>query len=283
MSKFYITESDLVNTIRTLVETRSMEEEDLIDIFLEKFKSWVKEKEGGEYSKRPVSYLFDKHRDEFVSDLSLDQSQLYTWGSSTRQMASIAKELIGKGLITPYSLRPNYKFSDKFAKHFKILVDSLNLPPYATLKIIESDNFELAFIVTMPWIERLKDLVSPVINSNTIANKFEDFITKYLGMQLGNPEHGNLQFDSSNSRIVMLGQEEWIDNDLKKIKKDLKTLSTAKNIARIQIEKKRYDSALEFKIILKSRGWSDRGRTLNEIKEYLKSKGYNLSYLKPTF
>ena len=78
-----ITESELKNLIPILLEEfdiNDYSDEDFVEVFVKYFRNWVKKKHGDEIGGYPMSYLFKKYEDEFLTDVGLNGDRFYYYG-----------------------------------------------------------------------------------------------------------------------------------------------------------------------------------------------------------
>lgn len=281
MSKIYLREKSLVNMIKTLLESRQLEETDLLDIFIGEFKKWLRETKGEEYVKKPISFLFQKHKDEFLNSKNISVDNLYGfWGDDARQMRSIGQAMIDKGLVKPYSLRSSQKFLERFKRPIEFFVQKLNLPDYAKLVFSEDDNYEVKCKLVVDFEKRLHDNENPIITTTKVERELKDFLTNFLGIDIGNPEHGDLDLHF-DSKIESIGRDEWMKTDLKKIKSEMKKMPGGDSISRVVVKEGRHNGSIELNLVFKNRGFNYRRQIelVDNIKAHFLEKGYNPKFL----
>ena len=106
-----------------------------------------------------------------------------------------------------------------------------------------------------------------------LQNKIRDF----LGIELGNPTHGQLEF---NFDKMYIGVDEWAKKSLnKEIKKKIRELPSARVLHAIKFETMSHNLGGELKFSFKN--WNGRNDFMKDVKELLQNMGYNTEILKP--
>lgn len=274
-----LNEHDLKKVIKVILEQR-LEEEDYVHVFLNSFSKWMSGKYPKTFETKPLSYLVKKYTQEFANDLGLgDQGERDYW-SGLRLIGKLGREIINKGLYKYASLRPETKFTDKFQKKLQYFIDKLELPAYVTLHLKEDLPWKIEQSLELDFISRLKDPEFKRMYSSSILDKFEKYITNYMGIETGNSEHGELEFKRDYDFLVK-GFEEWVKTDYKKLKKEIKSIPGAEGVQRIVLELDKRNAEVEMQIVFKSDSRWDRDKEyINKVKEYITQKGYNTEVLK---
>ena len=277
-----LTESDLLNVINKLVESIDRTDdsmydgEDFIEVFLEYFRPWIRQKHGEEIGKYPMSFLVKKYIKEFSLDKNLNSTDVVSYQSNLANMTSVGKSIVRKGLHELPNLKPKIKFTERYKKHLDFFVQEL--VPYDFIEVVfeEPTIYEVRVFLKVDWNRLIKsDLPSPV-KSSPIIGEIKDKIKNFLGVDLGNPIHGGLRFVEGKNFYD--GLDEWIKNDLNKvIKKKIKELPTSRNLHSIKFEIENYRTAGSLKISM--RGYSNRSNTVIGIKNLLEEMGYNKNIL----
>jgi hypothetical protein len=277
---------EIKKTIRTILENMEgsnnvdlseYTDEDFLEVFFEKFRPWVRATHGEEAATMPMSYLASKYMKEF--------GQLYSpryepFGGPTRKAIHIGKKIVEKGERQLTSLRPQHNFLEKYAKPIKFFIDELNLPDFVEVKFNERSPYKVRMDIIVDFEELLKydgDLPSVI----QIGDKFKQFLTKYLGIDLGKAAHGGLNLETPDSAIHKY-EERWVKDDLNKIiKKEIKKLPSAASIRGIKFvpNNKLGTSQLQ---MLRHSGYYRLGNIQSEIENLLSSLGYNRRYLRVT-
>ena len=276
---------EIKKTIRTILENiensnnvdlSEYTDEDFLEVFFEKFRPWVRVTHGEEAATMPMSYLAKKYIKEF--------GQLYSpreaFGGVTRKAIHIGQKIVEKGERQLTSLRPQHNFLEKYAKPIKFFIDELNLPDFVEVKFNERSPYKVRMDVIVDFEELLKydgDLPSVI----QIGDKFKQFLTNYLGIDLGKAAHGGLNLETPDSAIHKY-EERWVKDDLNKIiKKEIKKLPSAASIRGIKFvpNHKLGTSQLQ---MLRHSGYYRLGNIQSEIENLLSSLGYNRRYLRVT-
>ena len=276
---------EIKKTIRTILENMEdsnnvdlseYTDEDFLEVFFEKFRPWVRATHGEEAATMPMSYLAKKYIKEF--------GQLYSpreaFGGVTRKAIHIGQKIVEKGERQLTSLRPQHNFLEKYAKPIKFFIDELNLPDFVEVKFNERSPYKVRMDVIVDFEDLLKydgDLPSVI----QIGDKFKQFLTKYLGIDLGMASHGGLNLETPDTAITKY-EERWVKDDLNKIiKKEIKKLPSAASIRGIKFvpNHKLGTSQLQ---MLRHSGYYRLGNIQSEIENLLSSLGYNRRYLRVT-
>jgi hypothetical protein len=276
---------EIKKTIRTILENiensnnvdlSEYTDEDFLEVFFEKFRPWVRATHGEEASTMPMSYLTKKYIKEF--------GQLYSpreaFGNVTRKAIHIGQKIVEKGERQLTSLRPQHNFLEKYAKPIKFFIDELNLPDFVEVKFNERSPYKVRMDVIVDFEDLMKydgDLPSVI----QIGDKFKQFLTNYLGIDLGKAAHGGLNLETPDTAIHKY-EERWVKDDLNKIiKKEIKKLPSAASIRGIKFvpNHKLGTSQLQ---MLRPSGYYRSGNIKTEIENLLSSLGYNRKYLRVT-
>jgi hypothetical protein len=149
-----------------------------------------------------------------------------------------------------------------------------------TLHLKEDLPWKIEQSLELDFVSRLKDPEFKRMYSSGILDKFEKYITNYMGIETGNSEHGELEFKRDYDFLVK-GFEEWVKTDYKKLKKEIKLIPGAEGVQRIVLELDKRNAEVEMQIVFKSDSRWDRDKEyINKVKEYITQKGYNTEVLK---
>ena len=255
------------------VDLSEYTDEDFLEVFFEKFRPWVRATHGEEAATMPMSYLISKYIKEF--------GQLYSpreaWGGVTRKAIYIGQKIVEKGERQLTSLRPQHNFLEKYAKPIKFFIDELNLPDFVEVKFNERSPYKVRMDVIVDFEDLLKyDGDLPSVGE--LSSKFKQFLTNYLGIDLGKAAHGGLNLETPDYAINKY-EERWVKDDLNKIiKKEIKKLPSAASIRGIKFipSDKLGTSHIQ---MLKHGGYYRLGNIKTEIENLLSSLGYNRKYL----
>jgi hypothetical protein len=272
---------EIRKTIKTILENMENSinidlseytDDDFLEVFFEKFRPWVRATHGEEAATMPMSYLASKYIKEF--------GQLYnrdTWGSTTRKAIDIGKAIVQKGERQLTSLRPKFNFLEKYAKPIKFFIQELNLPDFVEIKFSEPKPYYVKMDVIVDFEDLLKyDGDLPSVGQ--IGSKFKEFLTNYLGIDLGKATYGGLNLETP-TRTINKYEDMWVKDDLNKIiKKEIKKLPSAASIRGIKFIPSDKLGASHIQM-LKHGGYYRLGNIKTEIENLLSSLGYNRKYL----
>lgn len=249
---------------------------DFYEVFIKSFRRWSSEKLSEEEKDGPLSYLLLKHGNQFVTDMlgsghqltkSFTDANRYTMGTNS---VLVGKQLVIKGLQKLPSMRKKELFMDTYGKHLKRFVKSLNIPSWIKIEYEEYVPYDLKIIITYDYDNFLKeDTQSDKINQ--IKRRIKEFIIDTLGMNIGNPMHGGLRFNTDTRTNV----DGWVKKILNGvIKKDIKNIDGADRIVH-SIKFESMSNSAELKIVRKSTvSWSAFDPFRGKVRDYLASKGY---------
>ena len=277
--KLLITERGLVKMMKILIEsdfeTSDYGEMDLHDIFISVFRAWVKNKFPNQFDNYPLSYLIKKHFVDFAKEFELDLKEFIDYEGeinlSKYRIATLIKQLVSKNKVVLPRVPTQSKITEKYKKAIDFFVKDLNLPLYATLDIQEPKPNKIQINLSFDFQNFIKTKGN-IPNRHTLEIKFIEFLENYLGLEIGDPKHGEVQVHVSNP--IYNGQDEWVKNTLnKEIKKRIRELPKAKNIhsIRYSITYQRPEIKLTFK---DSAGWNDRRELKSGVEKLLEDMGY---------
>jgi hypothetical protein len=274
---------EIKKTIRTILENMGNSnnvdlseytDEDFLEVFFEKFRPWVRATHGEEAATMPMSYLASKYIKEFGQLYSTNRT---FFGNTTRKAIEIGKAIVQKGERQLASLRPQYNFLEKYTKPIKFFLQELNLPDFIEIKFSEPKPYKVNMDVIVDFEELLKyDGDLPSVGQ--IGSKFKEFLTNYLGIDLGKATHGGLNLETPNF-VTNKYEERWVKDDLNKIiKKEIKKLPSAGNVRGIKFIPNNKLGASQLQMLRPS-GTYRFGNIKNEIENLLSSLGYSRKYL----
>jgi hypothetical protein len=155
----------------------------------------------------------------------------------------------------------------------------LNLPDYITLNFIEDTPFNVRVEVKVDWLELIKSKDEKSFILNTIKSVIEQRVTNFLGIELGNPTHGQLKLQINSPEYV--GIDDWIKKDFNKvIKKKIKELPNASRIVHAIKFSVLGGYSLGGEITFSIKSYSGKIEFIKSVKELLQSMGYNTNILK---
>jgi hypothetical protein len=149
----------------------------------------------------------------------------------------------------------------------------LELPSWVKVEIREDKPNEVLVNLRVDYGSYLKEK-SSYLNQYNLQRKLQTLLEDYLGVEFGNPVHGNLNL---TLEILSENEEAWVKNVLnKEIKKHIKAMPDGKNVHSIRFEP-RISGNSNLRIVYKE--YSSRSMHLydfrNKVREYLKGLGYH--------
>ena len=278
-----LTESELINVVNRIVESYNDEiydEEDYVEAFLQYFRPWVRKNHGDEVGESPLSYLIKKHISEFAKDIGLDSDDVVnSWRSNISNASRVGKRIISQGKHKLPSLRSQEKFTERFKKPLEFFLNELNIPDYIELNFFEDNPYNVQIEVIVDWLGLIKSKEEKAPDLNSIKTELERKIKNFLGVDFGNPTHGQLKLNFGSPNYV--GIDEWIKKDFnKEIKKKIKALPNATKIIHaikfVKNGSRNIGGELQFSI----KSYTGKHDLIKRIKDMLQSMGYNTNILK---
>ena len=283
MNKITLNKLEMIKFVSMIVEQVNLsgyDEEDFVEVFVNLFRPWIKSKHGDEVSKYPMSYLAKKYFEEFTTDYNIESDR---YGTTMKKIISAGREIVRNGAYQLPSLNSNKKFTERFKKPLLFLVDNLKLPDFINLQFNEEtpNRVRGEIVVDFPkMIKNSNGSKSPYRISQKLQKSFED----YLGVEFGSPVHGKLDF-YLNTTPTYVGLDEWIKKEFNKnIKKQIKELPLAeRNISSLKFILNTNNIKGEIKIGWKRDArWGEHNKVKDEVRNILKSMGYNPEVLEVT-
>ena len=276
----------MINFVSMLIEQVNLEgytDEDFIEVFVNLFRPWVKSNHGDEVGKYPMSYLVKKYIDEFISDIKLDVSD-FRYESGLKKFVRIGREIVRGGIYQLPSLNSDKKFTEQYKKHLEFIINYLNLPEYINLKFNEETPNKVYGEAIVDFQKLIKSQDNPP-RITLISDNLRKYFDNYLGIEFGSPVHGKLDF-YLNSTPTYVGLNAWTKNEFNKnIKKQIKQLPSAeRNISSLKLILDNHSRLkAEIKIGWKRDArWSEHNKIKEEVRNILKSMGYNPEILEVT-
>jgi len=157
-------------------------------------------------------------------------------------------------------------------------VAQLGLPEFIKLNFIETTPFNVEVQFLIDWEGLIKYQGEGTFHTDRIKKEIKDKIQGFLGVEFGNPVHGQLKLDFGRPQYV--GVDEWVKKTLnKEIKKAVRGLPRAPLMLHaIKFETNNPSIGGELKLSFKS--WNGRNEFIRTVKELLQSMGYNTNILK---
>jgi hypothetical protein len=275
-----LNEQEFEGVIKLLLE-QALEEEDYVHIFLNSFSKWMSEKYPNTFESKPLSFLVKMYVEEFIRDLGLGYNEnQYGYRTGLRKMSQLGRDIFKKGVYKYASLRPTTYFMEKFGKKIDFFLNKLELPDYVKLNIEEKLPWSINVLMELDFIKRLTNPDFKSMYASNVADKIEKFIINYLGVETGNPEHGELEFRRDHDFIVK-GFEEWVKTDYKKFRKEIKSLPNANTVQRVTLELDKRNGIVSMYLIFKESSlYQTQKDYAQSVKDYAQQKGYNTEVLK---
>lgn len=276
-----LTESELVKVVNRIVEAYSddtYDDEDYVEVFLHYFRPWIRANHGDEIGEYPLSYLSKKYMAEFAKDNGMaPENVIYSYKGNLGNASNIGKNLVKQGKHKMPSLRSQEKFTEKFKKPLEFFVNELNLPEFMELSFTENTPYKVYVTLKVDWERLIKYQGTETFKPDKIKKELEQRIKDFLGVELGNPTHGQLNF---NFEKMYIDVDDWVKKSLnKEIKKKIRELPSARVLHAIKFETLSNSLGGELKFSFKN--WNGKNNFMKEVKELLQSMGYNTDILKP--
>jgi hypothetical protein len=276
-----LTESELVKVVTRIVESYTDDmynDEDYIEVFLQYFRPWVRKNHGDEIGESPLSYLVKKYMSEFALDNGINpDNAIFSYRTNINNAANVGKNLVKLGKHKLPSLRSQEKFIEKFKKPLEFFVNELNLPEFMELIFVENTPYKVFVTLKIDWEKLIKYQGEVNFKGEDIKVELQKRIKDFLGVELGNPTHGQLEFNFNKSYI---GIDEWVKKSLnKEIKKKIRELPSSRILHAIKFETLSHSLGGELKFSFKN--WNGRNDFMKDVKQLLQRMGYNPKFLKP--
>ena len=277
-----LTESELIKVVNRIVESYSddtYDDEDYVEVFLQYFRPWIRANHGDEVGEYPLSFLVKKYIAEFAEANGIRPEEvIYGYRNNLTNSANIGKRLVKMGKHKLPSLRSQEKFTERYKKPLDFFVAQLGLPEFIKLNFTEKTPFNVEVEFLINWEGLIKYQGEGTFHTDRIKKEIRDKIQGFLGVEFGNPVHGQLKLDFGRPQYV--GVDEWVKKTLnKEIKKAVRGLPRAPLMLHaIKFETNNPSMGGELKLSFKS--WNGRNEFIRTVKELLQSMGYNTNILK---
>ena len=277
-----LTESELIKVVNRIVESYSddtYDDEDYVEVFLQYFRPWIRANHGDEIGEYPLSFLVKKYIAEFAEANGIRPEEvIYGYRNNLTNSANIGKRLVKMGKHKLPSLRSQEKFTERYKKPLDFFVAQLGLPEFIKLNFTEKTPFNVEVEFLINWEGLIKYQGEGTFHTDRIKKEIRDKIQGFLGVEFGNPVHGQLKLDFGRPQYI--GVDEWVKKTLnKEIKKAVRGLPRAPLMLHaIKFETNNPSMGGELKLSFKS--WNGRNEFIRTVKELLQSMGYNTNILK---
>jgi len=202
--KYIITESHFKHYVSVITEQEddddydeleSYTDEDFIEVFFNYFRPWIKSNHGDEVGQYPLSFLLKKYYQEFCKYLSVDDEEEYY---NSDDLVKIGKALIKKEQHKLPTLRPVYKFTEKYSRQIQTLLKFLNMPEWLTVSFEERSPHKVIMSFNVDFPSMMK-IGGGEENISTYFNEFTEQLENYMGIKLGSSSHGDLDIENTMS------------------------------------------------------------------------------------
>jgi hypothetical protein len=277
-----ITESEHIKVVNRIFESYSddtYDDEDYVEVFLHYFRPWIRANHGDEVGEYPLSFLVKKYIAEFAEANGIRPEEvIYGYRNNLTNSANIGKRLVKMGKHKLPSLRSQEKFTERYKKPLDFFVAQLGLPEFIKLNFTEKTPFNVEVEFLINWEGLIKYQGEGTFHTDRIKKEIRDKIQGFLGVEFGNPVHGQLKLDFGRPQYI--GVDEWVKKTLnKEIKKAVRGLPRAPLMLHaIKFETNNPSIGGELKFSFKS--WNGRNEFMRSVKELLQSMGYNTNILK---
>lgn len=179
--------------------------------------------------KLPISYL-----NKLLSPEIIEKYEIQLERYNSKKFIEIVQQLIKKGVIEFETLRPEQKFTDRYAIALSKIISKIKINPKYRIKIDEPRINSVYVQVTID----MEDLMKLSSKDKEQADKFhttlKSNIQRFLGVEFGEPSHGKL--DLHGYGVYVQNEEEWIKNVMNNvIKKEIKKSKFTDYIQRMSI------------------------------------------------
>jgi hypothetical protein len=277
-----LTESELIKVINRIVESYgddTYDDEDYVEVFLHYFRPWIRANHGDEVGEYPLSFLVKKYISEFAQSNDINPEYvIFGYRNNLSNAANVGKNLVKQGKHKLPSLRSQDKFTERYKKPLEYFVSQMGLPEFIKLEFIERTPFNVEVKFLIDWEGLIKYQGEGTFHTDRIKKEIKDKIQGFLGVEFGNPVHGQLKLDFDRPQYI--GVDEWVKKTLnKEIKKAVRGLPRASLMLHaIKFETNNPSIGGELKLSFKS--WNGRNDFIKSVKELLQSMGYNINILK---
>ena len=262
-------------TKKQLLERREYDDLDYISAFVKVYNEWIQDRFEIDVSKYPFSYLLKKYNKEFYEEVLGDEyededdiPELDRWG-----IPRVVERLLEMGKVKLPSMQPETKLTEMFGDVILNYLKRMEIPSYYTIELEEKTPFYINIKGTINFKEMMETPGKrPKISAESIEKQIKKFLTGYMGLEIGNPLHNEVNLDYDNFQFTHY--DEWKKNVFdKELRKGIKNLPGGKYLLRMTLSPRAtgLDIQLTFGTMV---SYLERRNLRDQIKSYLESKGY---------
>lgn len=276
-SKILLKESELISVIKNIVEQAKLEydELDYMAAFVHIFMDWIRKNTPEKFWSYPFGFLIKKYSKPFLQDMTgsdyRNMDDYNNYEISKWDIDRIVKTIVSRGGYQLPSLYSEEKFTEKYKRVLPEIIEQLELPDYASVRFEENDPKFVKVFVDVPFATMLMSPNTNSISTHNIQRKIESFLQNFLGLELGNPAHGELNIDVKEPKLV--GLESWVKDVLNKvIKKEIRSFPEARDLKSIRFEPSTKGAHMKF-VFKGYPSYQNRQLLKDKVKGYFSKMG----------
>lgn len=277
-SKIFLKESELISVVKKIVEQVNLEydELDYMAAFVHIFMDWIRKNTPEKFWSYPFGFLIKKYSKPFLIDMTgtdyRNMDDYNDYEISKWDIEKIVKSIVKRGGYKLPSLYSEEKFTEKYSRILPEIIEQLELPEYASVRFVEDDPKFVKVFVDVPFATMLLSPNTNSISTHNIQRKIENFVKNYLGLELGNPAHGELNIDVKEPKLV--GLEPWVKDVLNKvIKKEIRTFPESRDLKSIRFEPSTKGGHMKF-VFKGYPSYQSRQLLKDKVKNYFSNLGF---------
>lgn len=277
-SKIFLKESELISVIKNIVEQAKLEydELDYMAAFVQIYMDWIRKNTPEKFWSYPFGFLIKKYSKPFLIDMTgADYRNMDDYNDfeiSKWDIDRIVKTIVSRGGYQLPTLYSEEKFTEKYSRILPEIIEQLELPEYASVRFVEDDPKFVKVLVDVPFATMLLSPNANHINTHNLERKIHDFVKNYLGLEIGNPAHGELSLEVKEPKLV--GLESWVKDVLNKvIKKEIRSFPESRDLKSIRFEPN--TKGAEMKFVFKNYpSYQSRQLLRDKVKNYFSKLGF---------
>jgi hypothetical protein len=277
-SKIFLKESELISVIKNIVEQAKLEydELDYMAAFVQIYMDWIRKNTPEKFWSYPFGFLIKKYSKPFLIDMTgadyRNMDDYNDYEISKWDIDRIVKTIVSRGGYKLPTLYSEEKFTEKYSRILPEIIEQLELPEYASVRFVEDDPKFVKVFVDVPFATMLLSPNAKHINTHNLERKIHDFVKNYLGLEIGNPAHGELKLDVKEPKLV--GLESWVKDVLNKvIKKEIRSFPESRDLKSIRFEPN--TNGAEMKFVFKNYpSYQSRSALRDKVKSYFSKLGF---------